>query len=141
VIDNFYDEYRWLSNFYETKLVMDGIVYPSSEHAYQAHKSASRAARLWVAAASTPGHAKKCGRQLDIRPDWEQVKIEVMRQVLAVKFPYASLLGQRLIDTGDELLVEGNTWGDTFWGVAMPSRTGENHLGRLLMERRAYLLS
>jgi len=72
-----------------------------------------------------------------MRNDWEEVKVSVMRDLIRQKFKPGSELSDRLLDTGDWLLEEGNTWGDTFWGVC--DGVGENWLGRLLMERRGEL--
>lgn len=89
--------------------------------------------------ADTPGKAKKIGRSVDLREDWEDVKIAVMIAVIRRKFSarYRPELCQQLIDTGDAILVEGNTWGDTFWGVC--NGKGKNNLGRILMARREVL--
>ena len=81
--------------------------------------------------------AKRSGRNATMRPGWDAIKIDVMRKLLRLKFSPGSPLAIQLISTGTSKLVEGNTWGDRFWGVC--GGTGENHLGRLLMETRDYL--
>lgn len=68
-------------------------------------------------------------------PNWDSIKVSVMRDCLNQKFrqePYKTLL----IETGDVFIQEGNFWGDTFWGVDLKSKTGENHLGKLIMAIR-----
>jgi hypothetical protein len=92
------------------------------------------AERDHIRRAGKPGEAKRRGRRATIRPDWEEVKLDVMEDLLRQKFVG---LARALVMTGDEELVEGNTWGDRFWGVCQGA--GENHLGRLLMKIRSEL--
>jgi ribA/ribD-fused uncharacterized protein len=134
-ITSFVGEHKFLSNFYPWKIEYEGIVYPSSEHAYQAAKSVDRSERLAIAAASSPGMAKKMGQLVVMRRvSWDpDVKIDIMRSILRLKFATPFMSGL-LLGTRDAPLVEGNTWGDRFWGVCRGQ--GENHLGRLLMEIR-----
>ena len=110
-----------------------GFWFSSVEHAYQAAKMVSEATCIQIRDAKSPSQAKRLGKILPIRADWNEVKIGVMRDLLIQKFSWP-ILKRRLLDTGDELLVEGNTWGDTFWGVYRGK--GENILGKLLMEVR-----
>lgn len=77
--------------------------------------------------------AKAYGRKVTLRPDWEEVKLEAMREVVHIKF-LAPDLSRYLLNTGDATLIEGNYWNDTFWGMCRGK--GENHLGRILMEER-----
>jgi predicted NAD-dependent protein-ADP-ribosyltransferase YbiA (DUF1768 family) len=88
--------------------------------------------RQLIARLNTPGQAKRAGNNLVLRPDWEEVKIPIMRELLKQKFSNRALM-YKLRQTKGEL-IEGNNWGDTFWGVCKGQ--GENHLGRLLMEIR-----
>ena len=122
-----------LSNFYPSPLTYGGIEYPTVEHAFQASKSLEDYVRRQVAAVPTPGKAKKMGRALVIRMDWESVKIGVMRDLVRLKFSDPTL-APWLVSTGDAYLEERNTWGDRFWGV---DGTGENWLGFILMGVRA----
>ncbi len=137
----FSGEHRWLSNFAKVEVVLDGVVYPTVEHAYQAAKflpgSPERDNIHW---GLTPGQAKRRARMqmtsMTLRPDWFQVQERVMRALLIQKFgeePYRS----RLIATGDAAIEEGNTWGDRFWGVC--GGVGDNRLGRLIMDIRETL--
>jgi ribA/ribD-fused uncharacterized protein len=136
VIGRFRGRHRFLSNFFPCIVAYGGIAYPSVEHAYQAAKTLDDDLRRSIASLSTAGEAKAFGSKLRLRPDWEEVKVQVMRELLLQKFEDPQLMGW-LLDTGEEELVEGNTWGDTFWGVC--GGAGLNHLGRLLMEVRALL--
>lgn len=128
-----------LSNFYQSLFELDGRTWPTVEHYFQAMKSATIDGMHLVREAATPGEAKRLGRRVTIRPDWDAVRLSVMRRGVAAKFTHDGPLGRWLLDTGDALLVEGNTWNDRFWGVC--GGTGENWLGTLLMARRAELRS
>ncbi len=135
----FKDEYRWLSNFWPCRIEMDGEIYPSVEHAYQAAKSLRPYERQKVREAETPGLAKRLGKTLTIRPDWEEVKIKVMLSLVRQKFTRDPELQRKLLETGDTLLFEGNYWGDRFWGIDLKTLEGENHLGKILMRVREEL--
>jgi len=132
-IDSFSGEFHFLSNFYASAITFAGITYPTVEHAYQAAKSTDNNIRIQIAYAATPGIAKKMGRAIFLRHDWETVKIPVMESLLRAKFQYP-FLRKLLLDTGDKKLIEGNYWGDKFWGVC--NGAGENNLGKLLMKIR-----
>lgn len=139
VIDRFAGEWRFLSNFSPCPwIVYDGDVYATTEHAYQAAKTLDLAARRAIRATQRPGDAKRIGAHVSLRPDWSIVqRVTIMRDLLVQKFaagqPIDYLAG--LLRTGDATLIEGNTWGDTFWGVC--NGEGDNVLGTLLMEIRA----
>jgi ribA/ribD-fused uncharacterized protein len=137
-ITAFAGEYRFLSNFYPAAVDLDGSTYPTVEHAYQAAKSLEPSTQAKVKRAPRPGDAKRLGRQIRLRPDWEDVKVGIMRDLVRQKFTSHPDLRARLLATGDAELVEGNYWHDTFWGQC-PVGTGFNHLGRILMEVRAEL--
>jgi ribA/ribD-fused uncharacterized protein len=134
VIDNFRGEYRFLSNFYSAPFLWAGSRWPTSEHAYQASKTLNSNEKDTVWAAATPGQAKRLGRRVTKREDWDFVKVRIMREILEAKFVQNPDLMERLKTTGNAELVEGNTWGDTFWGVC--NGVGENWLGKILMEVR-----
>jgi ribA/ribD-fused uncharacterized protein len=131
----FTGENRWLSNFWPSEVEMDGVVFPSVENAYQAAKTDDKDKRREMATL-TAAQAKKQGRKLTIRPDWETVKLSVMEGLLRQKFAVPELR-QKLIDTGDAYLEETNWWGDQFWGVSHGK--GLNWLGSLLMKIRKEL--
>lgn len=141
VIDSFSGRYRWLSNFHPAPLAWRDLVFPTLEHAFQWEKMDTEQGRVAVISVppdltctarrwTTPGEAKRAARRHHMRSDWEQIKIDVMHELLRRKFADPDLR-QRLIDTGDAKLIEGNNWNDRFWGVC--NGIGENHLGRLLM--------
>ena len=133
-IDRFDGNFCFLSNFYPATVELeDGIVYPTSEHAFQAMKTTNMDERRAVAVCATPGQSKRKGRKVPLRPDWEDIKIAVMETVVRAKFQQHQDLEERLIQTGNAELIEGNTWQDRFWGVC---GTGENHLGKILMKIR-----
>jgi ribA/ribD-fused uncharacterized protein len=128
-------EYEWLSNFYPCLVENDGVLYTTTEHAYQAAKTLIPAQRVAIQAAVTPGEAKRLGQRVTLRLDWEEIKQGVMYTLLKKKFgPSHPLLRAKLIATGDAHLIEGNWWNDTYWGVC--DGVGTNHLGRLLMRVR-----
>lgn len=136
-ITSFSGAYRWLSNFWPVEITReDGITYPSSEHAYVASKVITLSTRRWIASIETAGQVKRAGRTLVLRDDWEQVKRAEMLSILRLKFQNPEL-ADKLRATGNATLVEGNTWGDTYWGVC--NGQGHNVLGQLLMLVRSEL--
>ena len=116
---------------------MDGKVYPSSEHAYQAAKTLDEEERDQVRIAPTPGDAKRRGRRVTMRKDWDRIKRRVMFKLVMDKFTRNEPLKKKLLETGNDSLVEDNTWGDTYWGVY--NGKGKNHLGKILMRVRREL--
>lgn len=137
MINSFTGEYRWLSNFHVCKITVWGREYGSTEHAYQAAKAITEMAEQNVRLCDTPGQAKKMGQKITCRPDWEQVKEHKMLDCLRAKFTPGSRLAKKLLATGDKQLVEGNKWGDEYWGVCKGK--GKNRLGHLLMLIRSEL--
>jgi N-glycosidase YbiA len=138
-IDRFQGEHRYLSNFWQCPLTIGGIVYPTAEHAYQASKTLDVGVRTLIAGLPTPGEAKRAGRRIDLRINWEGQKKRIMLLVLLTKFTDNMDLGKRLAATGDETLTEGNTWHDNYWGQCHCARCegyGFNYLGVLLMAVR-----
>jgi hypothetical protein len=113
-----------------------GLEFPTTEHAYQAAKSLDPADWKHFTTLPKPGDAKRAGRYLKIRDDWDQVKLGVMEDLTRQKFRDLALKA-RLLDTGDALLEETNHWNDTFWGVC--NGIGHNHLGKILMKIREEL--
>ena len=116
---------------------------PTVEHYFQAAKADSMYDYIAIATAATPGQAKRAGRKAVLRHDWEDVKMNVMREALRKKFSDPELKA-KLLATGDQHLEEGNTWHDNFWGVCHCDRCQDvmahNHLGKLLMELRTELM-
>jgi ribA/ribD-fused uncharacterized protein len=137
-------EHWLLSNFSAVPVTVLGGTWPSAEHAFQACKSADPVYRGFVALAETPGAAKKLGRSVKLRDDWEQVKIPCMMAVLIAKFSQNDECRQLLVSTGDQVITEGNYWHDQFWGDCRCngercSVPGQNVLGWLLMTVRAII--
>ena len=133
IINRFSGKYFFLSNFAFCDVVYEGTTYKTVEHAFQASKSLDTDTRKLFLQADTPADAKRLGRQVKLRSDWESVKLDIMKELLRQKFnqePFHTLL----VGTGNAELVEGNYWNDTYWGVC--NGIGENHLGKLLMEIR-----
>ena|SRR5436309_2396038 len=141
MIDSFRGPYRFLSNFTNCKVwyedEIDGRWYKTTEHAYQAAKSLDKEMRKKIQEAATPGDAKRLGNKITLRSNWDKLKLEVMESVCRQKFFLNSAYRKKLLATGNEELVEGNTWGDKFWGKV--GNTGQNWLGRILMKIRKEL--
>ena len=136
-INAFKGEYAFLSNFYPSELKFQDYRYASVEHAFQAFKMVTLFNHERVRKAHSPGSAKTLARSLPKREDWDTVRNGVMLICLREKFFKSWDLGNMLLLTGDLKLVEGNTWGDTYWGVCRGK--GENKLGQLLMQVRQEL--
>ena len=149
MITEFQNEYRWLSNFEPCKIILDGIEYPSVEHAYMSAKCNDF---RWKEFCSNPknkaGHIKRQSKRLRKKgfyidafylvDNWEDIRVLIMKECLVQKFtqePYNS----KLIATKNLHIQEGNRWGDKFWGVCLLSNEGENNLGKLIMEIRSIL--
>lgn len=133
VIDNFSGEYFFLSNFYTAPVVFDGLEYKNNEAAFQSAKCINKKNRI-VFTKLNPSDAKKLGRRVDLRADWEDIKDKVMYMVVLDKFIRNKDLGKKLIETGDSILIEGNWWKDYYWGVC--NGKGLNKLGKILMKVR-----
>jgi hypothetical protein len=134
-IESFDGDYRWLSNFWLCPIVKGDHVYPSTENAYQASKYPKSERQQFTTC--SPAMAKKLGQRIDNPKNWPTEKLVVMRQVLEQKFRQGTFNATLLACTGVKEIIEGNTWGDVFWGVC--DGVGENNLGRILMEIRADL--
>lgn len=133
MIDRFDGDYWFLSNFYPSSVTLYGEVYPTVEHAFQAAKCLYPNDRWRIRNAPYPGEAKKIGRRVALVDGWDELRLPVMTELVRRKFG-ERYLRQALAATSGHELVEGNTWGDTFWGVY--HGVGENHLGRILMQVR-----
>ena len=139
IINDFSGENYFLSNFSESKITYEGIEYPTVEHAFQAAKSLDKEERRYVASAEHPGIAKRIGRRIKLRPDWEDVKEQVMLDCVRAKFQIPELK-EKLINTAPCELIEGNTWHDNCWGDCQCETCqeieGKNLLGKILMKVR-----
>ena len=139
MITEFQNEYRWLSNFAPVKIKLDGLEFPSVEHAYMSAKSDDAE---WKKFCSNPinkaGDVKRQSRNIELKENWNDIKLDVMRECVKQKFnqePYRT----KLLKTGTQHIQEGNRWNDKFWGVCLKTNKGENHLGRLIMDVRSAL--
>lgn len=141
MIKNFEGEYAFLSNFYFSPMIIDNVVYTTNEHFFQAMKSLNPKERQAIVLAPTPGKAKRLGRKVSLRKDWEDIKEEVMLTGLRHKFSNPELR-KKLLATGNEELIEGTTWHDNYWGICdceACGGQGKNRLGKLLMQVREEL--
>ncbi len=134
MISGFSGKYRFLSNFFSAPVKYEGVHYPTVEHAFQAAKTRDKGLRRVIRGLRSPGEAKRFGRRLALRSDWGKIRVKVMEDLVWDKFSGDQLLARKLLMTKDAELVEGNTWGDIFWGVCYGQ--GENHLGKILMRVR-----
>lgn len=152
MINQFRGKYRPFSNFWIVNggIVLDagnggledGLRYISVEHAYQAAKSLEMNDRIAITRIANPAAVKVYGQTIQLRPDWESVKVPLMLDLVRQKFTNSAELRALLINTGEQELIEGNYWHDTFWGRCTCDRhrnAGENWLGRILMQIRKEL--
>jgi ribA/ribD-fused uncharacterized protein len=138
-IDSFRGAFAFLSNFYPAPFTWNGWEWPTSEHAYQAAKTNDPEVARRIQACLTPGLAKRAGKVLVLREGWDEIKVATMREIVTAKFAAHPALAHQLAATAGAELVEGNTWGDRFWGVS--GGIGANNLGRILMWVRTLVLA
>lgn len=143
----------YLSNFYACKVLYQGRVYKTAEHAFQAAKTLDVRDRTRVALAESPAMAKRIGRQVEMRPHWEHYwRYRAMAEIIGAKFNtgFNRDICTLLVRTGDRVLIEGNRHHDNLWGDCdchntMESRNcrrpGANILGWMLMNRREELIA
>jgi len=135
MINGFFDEFRFLSNFWPSEVTMGGYMYPTVEHAYQAAKFTSAQEQKQIREATTPGRAKRVSYKMaTFREDWDDVRYWVMRKLVTQKFSRHEDLREMLLLTHPHGLEETNHWGDVYWGVC--NGVGENRLGTILMKVR-----
>ena len=147
-IGPFAGEYRWLSNFWPADVRFGGFVFPTVEHAYQAAKTTDPAVWRFIASLPSAGQAKRGGRGLAMRPDWDSVKLSLMVWLVRQKFQNgvgAITLRQKMRCTNGRSLVEYNYWHDNYWGICQCQRCmaiadAKNHLGHILTSVRDDLL-
>ena len=150
MIYSFTGNNAFLNNFYFSpiRINLDGefFTFPTVEHAFQFLKNENFLEELGISfteyCSMTPSKAKRLGRKVTLREDWEGVKVEIMQELVEEKFN--SSLAKRLIRTDPHVLVEGNTWHDNFWGVCTcdkcKDKVGHNMLGKILMRVREDLI-
>ena len=133
MINCFIGKYYFLRNFYEATVTYKGITYNNNEAAFQAQK-VNKEEEQKTFSSLNPSDAKKKGRSVTLRKDWESIKDTCMYEICFAKFSQNEELKQKLLATNDEHLEEGNTWGDKIWGTV--NGEGENRLGKILMRIR-----
>lgn len=136
-IDSFRGDYYFLSNFYEIPVTYDGLTYRNNEAAFQAQKCINPKDRTQFTMLNA-SEAKHLGRKVNLRSNWEQIKISEMTRIVQAKFKQHKDLADKLITTKDAYLEEGNTWGDKIWGTV--NSKGANLLGKILMQVREELI-
>lgn len=140
VINCFNGEYAFLSNFAHSSITFKGKTWLTVEHVFQAAKTLDENKREQIRLALTPGKAKHMGRKVHLRSDWELIKKEVMLKSIRLKFKQNPELKEKLLRTGDAVLIEGNTWHDNIWGdcccLKCQKIKGKNVLGEILMKVR-----
>ncbi len=130
-IFGFKGDYAFLSNFFISPVMFEGLKFRTSEHAFQAAKTLDPQERMRILNASSPGRAKRIGRSIKLREDWDDIKLRIMEEIVRDKFYRSKRLTRYLIKTKKLYLVETNHWNDTFWGVC--DGVGKNYLGKILM--------
>lgn len=142
MIDSFSNQYEFMSNFYNAPVIYEGLIYRNNEAAFQAHKLTNKEERKKFCVYS-PSKAKLEGRNCKLREDWEDVKYQVMYDIVKAKFTQNVNLKTQLLATGTEELIEGNWWHDNCWGDCSCDRCkdikGQNNLGKILMKVREEL--
>ena len=139
-VTQFRGEHAYLSNFYPSPIHAPSIWadagdWPTVEHAFQAAKAVNSWDRQKIFNAPSPGQAKRLGNVVELRRDWQYVRLKIMDHLVSLKFGQHKDLRRLLLLSGNRDLIEGNHWGDTFWGVC--GGRGRNELGIILMCVRA----
>jgi len=133
MIEQFRGKYGFLSNFAEVDVTLDGLTYPSIEHAFISAKSDDPD---WKKMCSEDGYTasslKKVAKTIPLAEDWDLKKLHIMANLLLQKFEREPFLSM-LLETGDEEIVEGNYWNDKYWGYCLKTKEGENVLGKMIM--------
>ena len=135
MIKEFQGEYRWLSNFWPVNIKYNERNFTTLEHAFMSQKNLSK---VWQDFCSQEPDAKvvsKLGKEIMLRPDWDSIKVDLMKELVELKFSQDDLK-EKLVATKNMEIQEGNTWGDTFWGVDLETQKGENLLGKIIMDAR-----
>jgi len=133
-ITKFRGEHAFLSNFFGAEIRIGNNTYSTNEHAFHAAKCVDPAQHVLILNAKSPAEAKSIGKEVTLKPNWLEIQDEIMFFINMVKYTTHFDLKQKLLATGSRELVEGNWWGDTYWGVC--NGAGENRLGKILMRIR-----
>ena len=148
-VKGFFGPYSWLSNFHESPVYFEGLLYPSSECAYQASKFNDE--KRYLFQNISPNESKRLAKQgvngenqelhyslLYNEEQWDDAKYDIMASIVFDKFYRDAELRKMLLDTGDKYLEETNHWKDADWGVYCKTGMGKNYLGKILMKVREY---
>jgi len=130
-------EFKFLSNMYLCKIEYNNYIFPSSENLYQFMKIPDELKDKYIDIYTnvSPEKSKWISRKNPIREDWDKIKINVMYNVLKLKFNQHKDLKEKLIQI-EGPIIEWTTWNDTFWGIDLKTEKGNNWLGKLLMQLR-----
>jgi hypothetical protein len=135
----FKGEYKFLSNFYYSPFIFNNIRFPTNEHFFQVNKTINKDEFQYILDSETPAIAKRRGKEINIDPNWDNIKNRVMYIGVYNKFTQNNKLKYMLINTENAELIEGNYWNDRYWGICLKTNEGENHLGKILMSVRRFL--
>ena len=135
MIKEFQGENRWLSNFWPVQIEYKGRTFANIENAYHSEKNNTDEWKDFCATESDPRAVKPRSLEVDLRSDWDVVKVDTMINLTRIKYQNLELR-EKLISTGDTYLQEGNDWGDVFWGVDLETGEGENNFGKIIMKIR-----
>lgn len=134
MVNMFRGEFSFLSNFHDVEIRYGSLKFKNVESAYQALKSKDYEVRKKFENLSG-AEAKRLGRKVNLREDWNSIKDNVMEYLVRIKFKNVELR-RKLLATGEQPLIEGNYWNDRYWGVDLKSGLGKNKLGEILMKIR-----
>lgn len=137
-IIEFKGEYECFSNFYYEPVTYYGVTYRNNEAAFQAQKNHDKNYRLKLST-MTASESKRQGRRVKLRHDWDEVKYEIMHDLIKLKFSNNEGLKQTLLDTGNRQIVEGTWHNDRIWGIDLSTGIGTNWLGEILEKVREEL--
>lgn len=135
IIDSFKGEYDFLSNRYACQFVWQGLRFGNAEAAFQSSKCVDERKRKEFCCCSADKAALK-GREIVPPVDWVNDCLGIMESVLTAKFEQNPSLMKKLVDTGNAILINGNSKKETFWGIDLYSWQGDNNLGKILMKIR-----
>jgi ribA/ribD-fused uncharacterized protein len=138
MIKEFQGEFRWLSNFTQVAIELDGRMFYSVEHAYMSAKSDDEEWKDFCENTFSAGQVKKASRNITLVGNWEDIKVDIMKECIDKKFNQP-FFKAKLLATGDSFIQEGNMWNDKFWGVCLKTGKGKNILGKLIMDKRESL--
>lgn len=142
-ITSFKEEYRFLSNFYQTPVTYKGLTYPNAEAAFQAQKCEKEEDKVKYTLVKNPVRAKQMGKKEPNLPEnWREISYDIMLEIIRAKFAVPEM-DEKLLATGDAELIEGNNHHDNIWGDCTcpkcASKVGQNRLGKILMQVREEL--